>query len=381
MGAAHQRAGEAGRGTSNRVIEISGVGEQADPGLIREMFLQTRRILSVNHRRDVRDRGAGTRPRGRPAAARGDVGGDARSWRSRPPRLSSRLHRRRRPDAVIRHLLADGLESGCCCSAPAWLPVSWARPAATSLITRLLLAGPSLLTANVTNLLAVLGSGWLGERARLDVDGWPLHAAWLPSMVSLAGALLLRTPTDVFDLVVPVLVATGSTILLLQPAISGWQERRLGCAPRRHRAHGAAVAPTTATSAPAPDPVHRAAHAHHRAGAAPGEQPEERDHRGGRRCPRSSSRLRHRRVVGGVAAGDRALAGRSCHPDRRTAYPNRRSCTLAACLLRSSPCLARREPLIGELVARRVIRARVGDGGDGVRRKSRDDDDHVGVRR
>lgn len=103
----------------------------------------------------------------------------------------------------------------------------------TSLISypALLAVGLPPLTANVTNSLAVLGSGFgSASRARPDVDGHSRTLrVWLPSMVvlSLAGALLLlRTPTDVFDLVVPVLVATGSTILLLQPAISRWQERR-----------------------------------------------------------------------------------------------------------------------------------------------------------
>ena len=46
-------------------------------------------------------------------------------------------------------------------------------------------------------------------------------------VLSLVGALLLlRTPSHVFDVIVPLLVVTGSTVLLLQPVISRWQERR-----------------------------------------------------------------------------------------------------------------------------------------------------------
>ncbi len=103
----------------------------------------------------------------------------------------------------------------------------------TSLISypALLAVGLPPLTANVTNSLAVLGSGFgSASRARPDVDGHSRTLrVWLPSMVvlSLVGALLLlRTPSHVFDVIVPLLVVTGSTVLLLQPVISRWQERR-----------------------------------------------------------------------------------------------------------------------------------------------------------
>ena len=102
----------------------------------------------------------------------------------------------------------------------------------TSLVAypALLAVGIPPLAANVTNSVALLGSGFGSAlRAGPDITG---HSgtvrAWLPPTVlfSLAGAvLLIVTPSDVFDSVVPFLVATGSLILLLQPAIAAWQSR------------------------------------------------------------------------------------------------------------------------------------------------------------
>lgn len=103
----------------------------------------------------------------------------------------------------------------------------------TSLVAypSLLAVGLAPLAANVTNSVALLGSG-LGSaaRARPDIPG---HArtlrAWIPQSVvfSLGGAVLLvLTPSTVFGRIVPFLVATGSIILLLQPTITAWQERR-----------------------------------------------------------------------------------------------------------------------------------------------------------
>lgn len=120
----------------------------------------------------------------------------------------------------------------------------------TSLVSypALLAAGIPPFAANVTNSVALLGSG-LGAatRAGPDVEGHVRTLrAWLPPVLglSLVGALLLLvTPTGVFDAVVPFLVATGTTILLLQPAISRWQVRRNVTTPRSVVAlTGAAVA-------------------------------------------------------------------------------------------------------------------------------------------
>lgn len=109
----------------------------------------------------------------------------------------------------------------------------------TSLISypALLAVGIPPFTANVTNSVALLGSGFgAASRARPDVDGHSRTLrVWLPPvlLLSFAGALLLLvTPTSVFDAVVPFLVALGSTILLLQPAISRWQVRRNLATPR-----------------------------------------------------------------------------------------------------------------------------------------------------
>src|SRR4051794_20537911 len=103
----------------------------------------------------------------------------------------------------------------------------------TSLVAypALLAVGLPPLTANVTNSVALLGSGFgAALRAGDDLTG---HRAtmrrWLPVAVmgSVAGAVLLvTTPAPVFDRIVGFLVATGSTILLLQPRIASWQATR-----------------------------------------------------------------------------------------------------------------------------------------------------------
>ena len=102
----------------------------------------------------------------------------------------------------------------------------------TSLVAypSLLAVGLAPLAANVTNSVALLGSG-IGSaaRARPDIPG---HARtlreWVPQSVlfSLGGAVLLvLTPGSVFGRIVPFLVATGSIILLLQPTITAFQAR------------------------------------------------------------------------------------------------------------------------------------------------------------
>ncbi len=103
----------------------------------------------------------------------------------------------------------------------------------TSLVAypALLAVGIPPLAANVTNSVALLGSGLSSAlRARPDVAGHGRTIrAWLPAYValSLAGAaLLVMTPGGVFDRIVPYLVAAGSLVLLLQPAISRWQQQR-----------------------------------------------------------------------------------------------------------------------------------------------------------
>ena len=93
----------------------------------------------------------------------------------------------------------------------------------------LLAVGIPPLAANVTNSVAMLGSG-LGSasRAAPDITGQGATIRrWLPVCItmSVAGAVLLVvTPGGVFGRVVPFLVAAGSLILLMQPRISKWQE-------------------------------------------------------------------------------------------------------------------------------------------------------------
>ncbi|MCU1475650.1 MAG: hypothetical protein JWQ64_343 [Subtercola sp.] len=109
----------------------------------------------------------------------------------------------------------------------------------TSLVAypALLAVGIPPLAANVTNSVALLGSGFSsGLRAVPELAGHSRTLrTWLPPTVllSLGGAVLLVvTPADVFDSVVPYLVALGAVVLLLQPVITGWQTRR-GTRPNR----------------------------------------------------------------------------------------------------------------------------------------------------
>jgi uncharacterized membrane protein YfcA len=103
----------------------------------------------------------------------------------------------------------------------------------TSLVAypALLAVGLPPLTANVTNSVALLGSGFgAALRAGDDLTGHrPTIRRWLPIVVlgSVAGAVLLvTTPAAVFDRIVGFLVAIGATILLLQPRIARWQATR-----------------------------------------------------------------------------------------------------------------------------------------------------------
>ncbi|MCU1513256.1 MAG: sulfite exporter TauE/SafE family protein [Microbacteriaceae bacterium] len=94
----------------------------------------------------------------------------------------------------------------------------------------LLAVGLPPLAANVTNSVALLGSGFSSAlRAAPDIRGHS-HTlrVWLPPtmLLSLGGAaLLLVTPSGVFDHVVPFLVAFGSLALLLQPVIAAGMQR------------------------------------------------------------------------------------------------------------------------------------------------------------
>ncbi|CAN5413938.1 sulfite exporter TauE/SafE family protein [soil metagenome] len=103
----------------------------------------------------------------------------------------------------------------------------------TSLVAYPLLLAVGLppLTANFTGSVAMLGSG-IGStlRARPDLVGHRTTLKrWIPVAVtgSLAGAaLLLLTPADLFGRIVPFLVAAGAVLLLIQPRITHWNDRR-----------------------------------------------------------------------------------------------------------------------------------------------------------
>lgn len=93
----------------------------------------------------------------------------------------------------------------------------------------LLAVGIPPLAANVTNSVAMVGSGLSSaSRAAPDITGQgSTIRRWMAVTItlSLAGAILLVvTPGGVFDRVVPFLVAAGSLTLLMQPRISRWQK-------------------------------------------------------------------------------------------------------------------------------------------------------------
>jgi uncharacterized membrane protein YfcA len=92
----------------------------------------------------------------------------------------------------------------------------------------LLAVGIPPLAANVTNSVAMLGSGLASaSRAAPDIAGQgAVIRRWLPVSVALSAAgavLLIETPGAVFGRVVPFLVAAGAVTLLVQPRISKWQ--------------------------------------------------------------------------------------------------------------------------------------------------------------
>jgi uncharacterized membrane protein YfcA len=103
----------------------------------------------------------------------------------------------------------------------------------TSLIAypALLAVGIPPFSANLTNSIALLGSGLgssLGSRPELRGHGATLRR-WIPVAVigAVAGALLLlATPPGVFAWIVPFLVAGAGILLLLQPRITRWHTAR-----------------------------------------------------------------------------------------------------------------------------------------------------------
>ncbi len=109
----------------------------------------------------------------------------------------------------------------------------------TSLVAypALLAVGIPPLAANITNSVALLGSGFGSAlRAGRDVHGHTRTLrTWMPPTVALSfvGAVaLVTTPAGVFDRIVPFLVAVGSVTVLLQPWAARRRERT-GAQPNR----------------------------------------------------------------------------------------------------------------------------------------------------
>ncbi len=100
----------------------------------------------------------------------------------------------------------------------------------------LLAVGVPALAANVTNAVAVLGTGLastLASGPELRGTG-PRLQRWSLSIMAGAAAgaaLLLSTPEELFVWAVPFLVAIGALLLLAQPRISAWRTAHQGEGP------------------------------------------------------------------------------------------------------------------------------------------------------
>ncbi len=112
-----------------------------------------------------------------------------------------------------------------------------------SLITfpTLLGLGFNPVVANVTNTVGLVtgsASGAIGYRRELEGQRSRLLRLGVAATVGgLAGAvLLLNLDEEVFEAVVPVLIALGCVLVVLQPRISAWMRARREEGPRR--AHG-----------------------------------------------------------------------------------------------------------------------------------------------
>jgi uncharacterized membrane protein YfcA len=112
----------------------------------------------------------------------------------------------------------------------------------TSLISypALLAVGLPALAANLANNVALVAC-WPGSAlaSKPELRG---KASWLWRWTVVAGAggaagaaLLLSTPSGIFARVVPFLVAAGSLVLLVEPRLRAWRERR------GSEGHGAAL--------------------------------------------------------------------------------------------------------------------------------------------
>lgn len=106
--------------------------------------------------------------------------------------------------------------------------------------------GLGTVAANVTNSVA-LWPGYLGNLVALGTADRPGRADWPLMVLSALGAgggcaLLLLTPADAFDVVVPFLVLGASALLAGQPRIKRWLGDRTGDRPWQLRAGATAGA-------------------------------------------------------------------------------------------------------------------------------------------
>lgn len=102
----------------------------------------------------------------------------------------------------------------------------------------LLAAGLPPVVANVTNTVAMFGvTGGTVAGSRRELRGQGRRIAWLALASFLGGALgaalLLTTPAEAFETVVPWLVAAGAVLLLLRDRIRTWAAARASARPPR----------------------------------------------------------------------------------------------------------------------------------------------------
>jgi uncharacterized membrane protein YfcA len=109
----------------------------------------------------------------------------------------------------------------------------------------LLAVGVPPVTANVSNTIGLVPgslSGAVGYRRELVGQRGRLVRLGSASLVGgvVGAALLLVLPESAFDAVVPVLIALGCVLVVLQPRVSAWVARRAEARGRDMHPHGAA---------------------------------------------------------------------------------------------------------------------------------------------
>jgi uncharacterized protein len=120
-------------------------------------------------------------------------------------------------DAVV--LVLGGVGAG--------LTGSMAGLASLASYPALLSVGIAPIAANVTNTVALLANT-VGTAAgtRRELEGQGRRLAWLSAVAAAGGlggaGLLLATPSEAFEWIVPVLIALGAALLLLRDPLRRW---------------------------------------------------------------------------------------------------------------------------------------------------------------